>query len=93
VPWNEDLIGFVKDNNGSVERDGDEVNIQMPFKSKEVPLIRKLKKAIHKVIGRDSDYPNRNWKWVVPRIVQTLEDFAQNLVIYREHQKLCSRQG
>lgn len=47
--------------------------------TKDVAFIRKLAKAVRRLVGRGQRYSDRNWKWQCPRAANSLEEFADRL--------------
>jgi hypothetical protein len=50
---------------------------------KDAPFMRKLAKAVRRIIGRGHRYDEANWKWLCPRTATSLEQLADHLAAFR----------
>lgn len=78
-PINPDVETLVTSRDGRILEEPTCRRIELDLTIKDVPYIRKLAKAIKKIVGRGESYSNKNWKWVCLRIAEALERLAFRL--------------
>ncbi len=79
VPWDEDVEILANTLHGEWKDIPTGRVLSLPMTIRSVPNIRKLARAIRKVIGRGRTYVDSNWKWSARRTADSLERFARLL--------------
>jgi hypothetical protein len=94
IPHNQDVAELIQVQGGELSKGCPGMMASIRLSLKEVPFLRKLAKAIKKVVGRGQQYAVRNWKWIAPRTASSLESLAENLMDYqREKKKKATKQS
>ncbi len=84
LPMSPAVAELLASKEAGIEGDGMQATATVNLTTKDVPFIRKLAKAIRRIVGRGRRYSIRNWKWACPRAGESLERFANLLAEFRK---------
>lgn len=79
VPFDDEVkaVAAALDGTWQTTRTGERLVLKFPVA--DSGEIVRLAKAIRQVVGRGKRYPDRNWKWIVPRTALSLDQLAKVL--------------
>lgn len=82
-PHNEHVAAWVKCRNGSFQAVANlGASISCSLSSSQSNLVKSLANHIRRVVSKGQQYPIRNWKWIAPRVADSLDELAANLAKY-----------
>lgn len=82
-PLDDKVTELISSRYGEITGSRPHLHVEIPLRTNEVTVLRKLATAIQRVVGRGRTYSNPNWKWVCRRTAASLNCFADRLKEYR----------
>ena len=83
APYDDALRKLIEDEEGQFRVNAVGAIITITLCKKDAPFLRKLAKAVRRIIGRGHRYDNANWRWLCPRTAASLERLAGHLADFR----------
>lgn len=83
APVDQAVRQLVESAGGQIQTGAIGTSLTIILKPSQSAFIRKLAKAIRRLVGRGQTYLDRNWRWICPRTADSLERLAANLDEYR----------
>jgi len=91
IPWNSDVEELVKQYDGQWSDIPTGRCLRMTLTLKTASVIEELAVAIQRVVRRGQQYLDCNWKWIAPRVSDSLLLFAEHLQAWEKAESEKSR--
>lgn len=79
APYNGEVCEVVERLGGQVTQDSLGATIRLTLRQGDARPVRDLARGIRRMTRRGQRYPDPNWKWICPRIADSLERLAGTL--------------